>query len=256
MAWDTRTRSIKIRLTVEEMETVKNNCPADVPVAVWLRHLALETPQRPLRIPNNVVGVTDGDPSETPRKTERPLETPNDPVATSGTDRALLPLPSFRSDSSSSSKPEGEGSGRSPTESEPDPESTPGYWLAREPWKRLKDPQAKLSSLMDTYPKGVNHLAEARKVVQWWPGRKKQQSWLTEGGINRALIRWWREAMDAAPQLPGLAAAPAPPTRKPFDRLAKREVDQFTIMFRDSKYGLKYPEWTVQRWYREIYDGE
>lgn len=105
---------------------------------------------------------------------------------------------------------------------------------------------------MDTYPKGVNHLEEAKKVVQWWPGRKKQQSWLTEGGINRALIRWWREAMDAAPQLPGLAA----PTRKPYDRLTKRETDQFTIMFRDSKYGLKYPEWTVQRWYREVYDGE
>ena len=206
MAWITRTCSTKLRWTEDELRQAQNNCPADVPFAVWLRHLALETPQRPLRIPSKVAGVTTGDPSETPPNPERPLGKGNEPGPPSGMD--LAPSTATRDPSISDSDPDLSSPSKQKSQAPQDVGQDQGkgkgpraranllnYWLEREPFCQLPDPAETLEDLRESFP-DVDHDKESRALVGWWKANPRKRWKL----ILRGVTGWWNRA--SSPQRP------------------------------------------------------
>lgn len=195
-------------------------------------------------------GVAEG---ETLTNHMRVSESPTIPSATIGTDRALLPSSFLAPKSFSPSKPSEESLGDPEiARASPDPETTPGYWLAREPWKRLKDPQSKLSKLMDTFPTGVDHLAEVKAVVQWWPERKNKRSWLVASAISRGLTKWWKRALNDLP----LLNQAGPGGAKPIKRSAGIAIRHLKQRWKDSdQYWLK-PQMPFEEWLPRWENGE
>lgn len=220
MAWETRTRVIKVRLSEREMETVKKHCPPGEPISIWLRRIALEGPERALQIPSNSAAVPEtpnittategptnavekhaltvsspiGGPYESPMVSaqaaellgkHRALENGSDSTEKPGTEVALTSSTTYNDLSfSSPSKPKSQDSTRSPKRARAREDDPMGFGSTTNGLDKLVGLWAELEPFSLLPPE--KRRSRAKLILKRWPG-------VDHHAITLGAAVWWED---------------------------------------------------------------